>query len=307
MPKPTEVAVVSGKGGTGKTVLASAIAFLASDKVTADCDVDAPDMHLLLKPEILREEVFPGSNVARIDSEKCASCGRCAEVCRFGAIRTGIVAGDTYYSIDPLACAGCGVCTWMCPSAAIEFEGSVGGKWFVSDTRFGKFVHAQLEPAQENSGRLVTLVRREARRLAEAEGCDTVIIDGPPGIGCPVIASIAGVDLAVVVTEPTVSGTHDLERVLGLTAHFGLRTGVVVNKFDLNADITNDIENRVSMERIEFLGRIPFGGEVKEAIAAGRSILEHCDGPVSSATRVVAERIIRMAKENRLTGGASEG
>jgi MinD superfamily P-loop ATPase len=299
MPKPTEIAIVSGKGGTGKTVLTSSLAFLADNKVTADCDVDAPDMHLLLQPEIKHEENFAGANIARIDEHKCTHCGKCAEVCRFGAVVAGEADDNTGYGIDPLECEGCGVCVWVCPADAIEFEASVGGKWFVSDTRFGKFVHAHLEPAQENSGKLVTLVRREARRLAESEGCDLVIIDGPPGIGCPVIASIAGVDLAVVVTEPTMSGLHDLDRILGLTAHFGLKTGVVINKYDLNRQVSDSIEKRVSEGGGIFLGRVPFGVEVKAAIAAGRSILEHDGGEVSEAVRAVAERIVRLAAETR--------
>jgi MinD superfamily P-loop ATPase len=307
MSKPTEIVIISGKGGTGKTVLASSLAFLASNKVTADCDVDAPDMHLLLQPEVRKEHDFAGGNIARIDAGKCTACGKCAEVCRFGAVRTETVAGDTLYAIDPLDCEGCGVCVWMCPVDAIEFEGSVGGKWFVSDTRFGRFVHAQLEPAQENSGKLVTIVRREARELAENEGCDIVIIDGPPGIGCPVIASIADVDVAVVVTEPTLSGAHDLDRVLGLTAHFGVTTGVVINKYDLNPEMSGNIENRVSERRASFLGRIPFGAEVKEAIAQGKTLLEHDEGPVSMAVRGIAQSIIQMAAETRSARDVSKG
>jgi MinD superfamily P-loop ATPase len=186
---------------------------------------------------------------------------------------------------------------------AITFSGSVGGKWFVSNTRFGKFVHAQLEPAQENSGKLVTLVRQEARKLALQEGNKMVIIDGPPGIGCPVIASVAGVDLAVVVTEPTVSGIHDLERVLGLADHFGLKAGVVINKYDLNEEITAEIEEHLDERGVVFLGRIPFGEEVKAAITAGKSVLEHTDGPVASAVGVIVENIIRLAGE---TGGAED-
>ena len=306
MPKPTEIVVISGKGGTGKTVLTSSLACLARNKVTADCDVDAPDMHLLLQPEVISEGEFSGMNTARIDPEKCTGCGKCAEVCRFRAVGVKDSDEGSEYSIDPLGCEGCGVCVWMCPAEAIGFESSRGGKWFISDTRFGKFVHAQLEPAQENSGKLVSLVRSEARKLAEKEGVETVIIDGPPGIGCPVIASIAGVDLAVVVTEPTVSGIHDLDRVLGLAAHFDLKAGVVVNKYDLNEEIATEIEDHLPGRGVTSLGRIPFGEEVKEAITAGKAVVEHSDGPVSNAVRVISENILRLAAETRRAGKISK-
>ena len=306
MSKPTEIVVVSGKGGTGKTVLTSSLAFLADDKVTADCDVDAPDMHLLLQPEPLSEGDFSGMKTARIDPAKCTGCGRCAEVCRFRAVTVGDSDSGDKYSIDPLGCEGCGVCVWTCPAEAIGLESSVGGKWFISKTRFGKFVHAQLEPAQENSGKLVSLVRSEARKLAVKEGAGTVIIDGPPGIGCPVIASIAGVDLAVVVTEPTVSGIHDLDRVLGLAAHFDLKAGVVINKYDLNEEIATEIEQHLPGRGVAFLGRIPFGEEVKEAITGGKAVVEHSDGPVSNAVKVISENILHLAAETRGAGKMSK-
>jgi MinD superfamily P-loop ATPase len=307
MSKPTEIVVISGKGGTGKTVLTSSLAFLAENKITADCDVDAPDMHLLLQPEILREEDFSGMKTARIDAGTCSGCGKCAEVCRFRAVKMEASEGVTEYSIDPLGCEGCGVCVWMCPVGAISLEASLGGKLYISDTRFGKFVHAQLEPAQENSGKLVSLVRSEARKLAVKEGADTVIIDGPPGIGCPVIASIAGVDLAVVVTEPTLSGIHDLDRVLGLADHFDLRAGVVINKYDLNEDKAAEIEEHLPGRGVEFLGKIPFGEEVKEAITAGKAVIEHTDGPVAEAVRMIAEGILRLAAETREAAELSKG
>lgn len=307
MPKPIEIVVISGKGGTGKTVLTSSLAFLAEDKITADGDVDAPDMHLLLQPEVVSEGEFSGMKAARIDPDKCTGCGKCAEVCRFRAVKVEDSDEGAGYSIDPLGCEGCGVCVWMCPAEAITFEGSVGGKWFISNTRFGKFVHAQLEPAQENSGKLVSLVRSEARKLAEKEGAGKVIIDGPPGIGCPVIASIAGVDLAVVVTEPTVSGIHDLDRVLGLAAHFDLKAGVVINKYDLNEEITTEIEEHLPGRGVTFLGRIPFGEEVKEAITTGKAVVEHSDGPVSNAVKVISEKILRMAGETHGAGKESKG
>ena len=306
MRKPIEIAVISGKGGTGKTVLTSALTFLATSKVTADCDVDAPDMHLLLQPEIRREEDFTGNGCARIDELKCTACGKCAEVCRYDAVRDGD--GDAAaYSVDPLECEGCGVCVWMCPERAIDLQASVGGKWFVSDTRFGKLVHAQLNPAQENSGKLVTLVRREARLLAEREGIDLVIIDGPPGIGCPVIASIAGADLVVVVTEPTMSGLHDLDRVFGLTAHFGLKPAVVINKYDLNEQVSANIERRVVDSGGLFVGSIPFAAEVKDAVAAGKTILEHDGGEVSRAVRAVAAKIISAAAATRKSPQSPNG
>jgi MinD superfamily P-loop ATPase len=306
MSKPIEISVISGKGGTGKTVLTSSLAVLHNSKVIADCDVDAPDLHLLLKPEVHREEVFEGPKLASIDEAKCIACGKCLEVCRFGAVNLSAPERGEVYSIDPLACEGCGVCVWSCPADAIYSTECEAGKWFVSDTRSGKMVHARLNPAQENSGKLVTIVRREARDLASEQASEAVLIDGPPGIGCPVIASIAGVDLVLIVTEPTLSGIHDLERVLALTDHFDLKAGVIINKHDLNREVCTEIERFLEKRGTECLGKIPFGGEVNQALAAGKSVVEFSDGDVSQAVRIIARRVIQASRETRGVGDVSK-
>jgi MinD superfamily P-loop ATPase len=299
MSEPIEITVISGKGGTGKTVLTSCLAAIIDNKIVADCDVDAPDLHLLLKPTIRRQEVFLGGKLAAIDAETCTSCGKCLEVCRFGAVTVEKRDGAEVYSIDDLACEGCGVCAWMCPAEAIGLADSRGGKWFVSDTAYGKMVHACLGVAQENSGKLVTIVRKEARRLAIEQGLRYVLIDGPPGIGCPVIASVAGVHMAVVVTEPTLSGVHDLERVLALTQHFGVKTGVVINKHDLNNDVSHRMEGFLSERKVPVLGKIPFSSEVNRAIAAGETVIGFSDGEVTRKIKEVAQEVIAKLSENQ--------
>ena len=216
---PRELVVISGKGGTGKTSIVAAFAALAGGAVLADCDVDAADLHLVLDPELGPEHPFSGRRQAIIDAEACTACGRCAEVCRFAAV---LGAPDSSYSIDPIACEGCELCRRVCPADAIRMEPVVNGAWMVSETRFGPLVHARLGVAEDNSGKLVTLVRNEARRVAEERGLPLVIVDGSPGIGCPVISSLAGADLVLAVTEPTVSGRHDLDRVLQVVRQFRL-------------------------------------------------------------------------------------
>jgi MinD superfamily P-loop ATPase len=308
MPGPIEITVISGKGGTGKTVLTSCLAAVMDDKVVADCDVDAPDLHLLLEPSVGREEVFLGMARARIDAEACTGCGRCLQVCRFDAVREAEAKDNGTCQIDKLACEGCGVCSWVCPAKAIEMMTEPGGKWFVSETRYGALVHASLGAAEESSGKLVTIVREEARKLAAKRGHKYVLIDGPPGIGCPVIASVAGVDLAVVVTEPTLSGMHDLRRVLGLTEHFNTRVGVVVNKYDLNEEIYLEMEELLKLRRIPLMGRISFDTAVNRAIAAGKTVLEYTDGKVGREFRLVADEImIRIEEVGRQKGRAEEG
>jgi MinD superfamily P-loop ATPase len=306
MSKPIEIAVVSGKGGTGKTVLAACLAALVEDKVVADCDVDAPDLHLLLKPSIRREEIFSGKYCARIDDGICTCCGRCQEVCRFGAVVTGNEDGDETYHVDGLACEGCGVCVWACPVGAVTLTDTPGGKWFVSDTRFGKLVHACLGVAQENSGKLVTIVRSEARKLALEAGHSLVLIDGPPGVGCPVIASMAGADLAVVVTEPTLSGLHDLKRVLGLTRHFGVTTGVVVNKYDLNGEVCLQILEFLRANAIPLLGRIRFDSIVNRTLAAGKTVVEYSDSKVAREIRFASEQIMDLIRKEQDVRAAAE-
>jgi MinD superfamily P-loop ATPase len=297
MPKPFEIVVISGKGGTGKTVFTSCLASIFQDKVVADCDVDAPDLHLLFTPLVKRQEVFPGTPHASIDPDKCTSCDRCFQVCRFGAVVPPESGTGTIYRIDDLACEGCAVCEWTCPAGAISMVAGPSGKWFVSDTRFGTLVHAKLGVAQENSGKLVTVVREEARKAAIEKGCRFVVIDGPPGIGCPVIASVAGADLAVAVTEPTLSGVHDLERVLELTSHFGVKTGVIINKFDLNGEIVLKMEQFLESAGIPLLGKIRFDTTVNRAIGEGRTVIEYSESEVAREMTLAAEETIALANQ----------
>ncbi len=265
-----ELVVISGKGGTGKTSVAASLAALAERPVLADCDVDAADLHLLLAPtHRARHEFFAGRE-AVIRQADCTRCGECERLCRFQAIRRQ----DGEFSVDPAACEGCGVCVRFCPDKAIDFPERRCGEWMVSETRFGPVVHARLNAAAENSGKLVTVVRQEARRLAELEHRPWVIVDGPPGIGCPVIASVGGATLVLVVTEPTVSGEHDLKRVLALTRHFGVEAAVCVNKWDINPEMAGKIEALARQEGARLAGRIAYDPTVTRAQLQERTVME---------------------------------
>ena len=268
-----EIVILSGKGGTGKTSIVGSFAALAQNKVLADCDVDAADLHLLLNPSIKGENEFWSGQVAVIDDEECTQCGLCQDVCRFDAI--------TDFKVDPISCEGCGFCTHICPVEAITMKESLSGYWFISDTKYGHLVHARLGIAQENSGKLVALVRQEAKRIGEREGLTYIISDGPPGIGCPVISSLSGADLALLVTEPTISGIHDLERVLGVCHHFGIPALVCVNKYDINEDNTRQIENYCLDQGIEMAAKIPFDNVVTEALVKGLPVVEYSQGKVA--------------------------
>jgi MinD superfamily P-loop ATPase len=270
-----ELVVISGKGGTGKTSLAASFAVLADHPVIADCDVDAADLHLVLSPRINERHEFRCGRVAAIRQDDCTSCGDCLTNCRFGAVKTnGISARGAKFSIDPLSCEGCGVCVRFCPAAAIEFPERVCGEWMVSDTRCGPMVHARLGVAAENSGKLVSTVRREARRIAERGNRHLVLVDGPPGIGCPVIASVTGASLAFVVTEPTLSGEHDLERILALTRHFTIPTSVCVNKWNINPVMTDLIEDKARKSGARVAGRIRYDRAVTFAQMHERAVVE---------------------------------
>jgi MinD superfamily P-loop ATPase len=274
-----EIVVISGKGGTGKTSLVASFAALADNAVLADCDVDAADLHLLLAPRARQSHDFSGGKLARIDPARCVGCGRCHEVCQFEAVTLDGPANAAIaktYAIDSVACEGCGVCAHFCPADAIEFRDAVNGQWFVSDTRFGPMIHARLKPAEENSGKLVTLIRKEAQRIAGAQGRETIIVDGSPGIGCPVIASITGANLVLVVTEPTMSGEHDLDRVVELTRHFGIPALVCINKWDINPAMTQRIERAVYESGLKVAGRVTYDASVTKAQVAGRSVVESC-------------------------------
>jgi len=285
-----ELVVISGKGGTGKTSIVASLASLAPRAVLADCDVDAADLHLVLEPRVVEQGDFSGGSRASVLTEKCAACGRCLEVCRFGAIfddgpANGAV--DKTYRVDPIACEGCGVCAWFCPAEAIEFTPAVNGRWFVSETRHGPMVHARLGVAEENSGKLVSLVRKRAKEIAERRELDLLLIDGSPGVGCPVIASVTGADLVLVVTEPTLSGLHDLHRVADLTKHFGIETLVCVNKWDLNGEIADQIESQARRRGLKVVARVCYDRTVTEAQIHRRAVVEVArDGAAADVRRL---------------------
>ncbi len=289
--KPKELVVISGKGGTGKTSLTASFAALAENIVVADCDVDASDLHLVLTPDIKEHGYFSGSVSVEIDQEKCIGCGRCKEFCRFSAIYTYVSGRQKKFFIDPIACEGCGGCVLVCPQSAIKTEDAINGEWFISQTRFGPMSHAKLGAAEENSGKLVTLVRNNACYLADKNGLGRVIIDGAPGTGCPVISSLTGADYALVVTEPTVSGIHDMERILKVTCHFGIPSGVVVNKYDLNRGMAEKIKTVVLKERAEFLGFLPYAKEVTDAQFKGLCVVEYTDSEITRRIKSLWDKL----------------
>ena len=290
-----QIVVLSGKGGTGKTTVAAALAHLASRRariVLADADVDASNLELLLAPQRLESHDFTGGQVAVIDLDACTGCGLCQELCRFQAISIAPEgANGSKPTVDPIACEGCASCFYRCPDKAIRMEQQVAGRWFRSDTRFGPLLHAQLFAAQENSGKLVTLVKQQARELGSAQGRDYLIIDGPPGIGCPVIAACSGADVALLVAEPTLAGVHDLERMLAATEYFGVPALVCINKHDVNLARTAEIERYCASRGVEVVGHIPFDSVVTEAMVQGKTVTEYIDGPVSSGMRGIWDRI----------------
>jgi len=297
----TELVVISGKGGTGKTSITASFAALAAGRaVLADCDVDAADLHLVLTPEILERHDFVNGREAVIRADDCAGCGVCADLCRFDALRQVQCPSDkAIYEIDPVGCEGCGVCVRFCPSKAINFPDRLCGEWMLSETRCGPMVHACLYAAAENSGKLVATVRREARRIAEAKELSLIITDGPPGIGCPVIASLTGASKVLAVTEPTVSGVHDMERVMKLAAHFGVPAAVVVNKADLNAEQAGRIEAIALAHGSRVIGRIPFDRKVNDALMAGKTVIDHDpDGPAAQAIAAVWMQVRRLLQAN---------
>jgi MinD superfamily P-loop ATPase len=265
-----ELVIISGKGGTGKTSVTASFAVLADRPVVCDCDVDAADLHLVLEPTIRERHEFESGHEAVIRQSDCTGCGICQDLCRFGAISSTV----DMFSIDSISCDGCGVCVRFCPAAAIDFPQRRCGEWFVSDTRCGPMVHARLGVAAENSGKLVSTVRREARHLAEEENLKMVIMDGPPGIGCPVIASLTGASQVLVVTEPTVSGEHDLERVLSLARHFQIPAAICVNKFDINEEMTRRSEDRAVSAGATIAGRIRYDASVTRAQIQKKAVVE---------------------------------
>lgn len=273
-----ELVILSGKGGTGKTTLTAAFASIIENRILCDADVDAADLHLLMAPDIKQTTDFMGGGLAIINPDKCTQCGICIDLCRFDAIKEN-------FEVDAIECEGCGVCVDLCPEQAIDFPVQTCGQWYISDTRFGPMVHARLGIAEENSGKLVALIRHEAKNLAEAKNLDLMITDGPPGIGCPVIASVGGATAMLIVTEPTVSGSHDMARVADLAAHFKIPAMICVNKFDLNPDQASAIENLAEEKNITVLGRIPFDPAFTESMVQGKTIFEHSEN--SEASRMI--------------------
>ena len=283
-----ELVILSGKGGTGKTSIVGSFAAIAQNKVLADCDVDAADLHLLLNPSVKEENEFWSGQVAVIDAEKCIQCDLCQDECRFDAISD--------YTVDPIPCEGCGFCSHVCPVEAITMKECMAGHWFISDTKYGPLVNARLGIAQENSGKLVALVRQHAKELAEKNGLDYVISDGPPGIGCPVISSLSGASLALIVTEPTLSGIHDMERVLGVCQHFGVPAMVCINKYDINDENTIAINNYCRENGVEVAAMIPFDNVVTEAMVKGLSVMEYSGGRVAREIESLWQCINRKLK-----------
>jgi len=268
-----EIVVISGKGGTGKTSIVASLAALAESKVMVDCDVDAADLYLLLQPVAQEEGEFWSGQKAVIDRDKCTQCGLCQEVCRFEAIKD--------FKVDPISCEGCGFCYNVCPEEAITMQENLSGHWFISETHYGPLVYARLGVTQENSGKLVAVVRQKAKLIAEKQRLDYIISDGPPGIGCPVISSLSGVDLAVIVTEPTLSGMHDLDRVVGVCHHFAVPVIVCINKYDLNEYNTRQIESYCLSQGMGIASKIPFDNVVTEALVQGLPVVEYSQDRVA--------------------------
>jgi len=287
-----ELVILSGKGGTGKTSLTAAFAAICKKSVLCDADVDAADLHLLMSPEIKQTTDFLGGGLAIIDPEKCTECGQCIELCRFNAISDDFV-------VDKIDCEGCGVCVDLCPEKAIDFPTQICGQWFVSDTRFGPMIHARLGIAEENSGKLVALVRQQAKEFAKKNSIDLLLTDGPPGVGCPVIASIGGATAIVIVTEPTVSGIHDMERALELAKFFKVPAMIIVNKYDLNPDMTEQIEQSVKKRGLTFIGKIPFDPDFTKSMVQAKTIMEYEDNSdISLKVKEVWERIMASSEMN---------
>jgi MinD superfamily P-loop ATPase len=300
-----EIVVTSGKGGTGKTSLVASLATLTPDLVLADCDVDAADLHLIMNPHIERTVPFQSGHQAVIRPADCTGCGLCETYCRFDAVRapaaltvsaaspaaspaTSPAASPAQaFRVDPIACEGCGVCVHFCPQNAIDFPLQTCGEWYVSETRFGPMVHARLNIAAENSGKLVTLVRKEAQRIAKNNHKQTVLVDGSPGIGCPVIASITGASLVLVVTEPSLSGKHDLKRLVELIDHFEIPGALCINKWDIDETLTQSIERMATEHKVPVVGRIRYDRTVTTAQVAGKAVVDYPQSPAAKDIRQV--------------------
>lgn len=281
-----ELVVISGKGGTGKTCITASLAVLAWNKVLVDCDVDAANLHLLLEPKEQEKKPFYGLPKAVIEKKDCLECELCAHLCRFDAIRKFVV--------NPLACEGCGVCFHACPCGAVKMVDHLAGYIYLSETKYGPLVHARLGMAEGNSGKLVTAVRQQAKAIAEKEGYELLVTDGPPGIGCPVIACLSGTDLALIVTEPTLSGLHDLDRVLALVEHFRGKAAVCINKWDLSQKNSREIETMCKAKGIPVVGKIPYDPAVNDAVRLGRPVVEGNGNQVAGEIVNMWDRLVDL-------------
>ncbi len=293
-----QLVIISGKGGTGKTILSASLAVLARNKVLVDCDVDAANLFLLLQPEIQETHPFTGGEKAVIDVEKCTRCGECIDTCRFDAIAEK---EDQEISVDPISCEGCGVCFYICPVDAMRMEKARSGEWYVSRTKYGPFVHARLGIGEENSGKLVAEVRKRAKEIAEQNHMDLIIIDGPPGIGCPVISSLSGTDLALVVTEPSLTGIHDMKRVVQMARHFQIQTACCINKYDINLKNSVEIEDWCKKKSIPLLGKIPFDENVAKSMVHGIPLTDFTNNSAAKEIRLLWPDLQKMLfnKEGR--------
>lgn len=279
-----EITILSGKGGTGKTGLTAAFASVASNAVFTDIDVDAPDLHLILKPAIQEDNIFQGARIATIDNNQCTNCGLCKKECRFDAIEYKVGGG---FVVNPFKCEGCRLCERICPMRAIQSEHSKNNHWFVSRTRFGTLLHAKMGPGEENSGKLITVIRKQARMKLRELQADYILNDGPPGVGCTAISSITGTDKIILVTEPSKSGFHDAVRLIELVQKFNIPIYAVINKFDINQEITAQMESFFIGQNIVLLGKIPFSNEFVQAMVAGKSIVEY--QPDSEISKTIRE------------------
>lgn len=288
-----QIAVISGKGGTGKTIITASFISLSKSAVAADCDVDAADLYLLLHPEIKEKHEFKGLPKAEIIQDKCTGCGICYDVCRFDAVQKPQNSKNNFF-INPLSCEGCKVCYYACPQMAINMKEQICGEWYISETKYGPMVHAKLGIAEENSGKLVTVVRMNAEIVAKRYKLDYIIVDGPPGIGCPVIASLGGIDFALVVIEPTLSGIHDAERVIEVAKHFGVPPGCVINKYDINRENSVKIEKWCKENEIPVLGKIPFDNLISESIVKGIPFVEYKNNATSGIIKGIWRKIMKI-------------
>lgn len=280
-----QILVISGKGGTGKTFFTGCLAVAVKNKVLVDCDVDAANLHLLLHPEVKESYEFIGGKLAQIDKTKCTKCGLCRESCKFNAI------GEDF-QVEEFSCEGCTICSYICPEEAIILRDRVSGQYFISETKYGTLIHAKLGIAQENSGKLVTKLRELATEIAKVKVFEYIIIDGPPGVGCPVMASMTGVDLVIAVTESTLSGMHDLVRVIELAKHFRLPLKVIINKFDLNPQMSEKIEEELNKTGVQLAGRIPFSEEILSSVKKGVPFLEYSQGQLAKEIESLIDKCL---------------